>query len=206
MEREPVSVSDSERAELERLIRGRNTPQKVVLRARIVVLTADSVPTSEIMQQLQTTCPTITRWRQRYAKKGVDGLCKDATRPGRKPRITDELVREVIERTLHSTPVNGTHWSTRTMAAATGLSKATIQRLWRGHGLQPHRTETFKLSRDPQFLEKLQDVVGRYLDPPEKAIVFSVDEKSQIQALDRTQPGLPMKAGRAGTMTPRLQA
>jgi transposase len=110
-------------------------------------------------------------------------------------------VREVIERTLHSTPLNGTHWSTRTMAAATGLSKATIQRIWRAHGLQPHRTETFKLSRDPQFLEKLQDVVGLYLDPPEKAIVFSVDEKSQIQALDRTQPGLPMKKGRAGTMT-----
>jgi transposase len=201
MERVPVSVSDSERAELERLMRGRNTPQKVVLRAKIVVLTADGVPTSEIMQQLKTTCPTITRWRQRYAEKGVDGLRKDATRPGRKPRITDEQVRAVIERTLHSTPVTGTHWSTRTMAAATGLSKATIQRLWRDHGLQPHRVETFKLSRDPQFLEKLQDVVGLYLDPPEKAIVFSVDEKSQIQALDRTQPGLPMKKGRAGTMT-----
>jgi len=110
-------------------------------------------------------------------------------------------VGEVIERTLHSTPVNGTQWSTRTMAAATGLSKATIQRLWRDHGLQPHRTETFKLSRDPQFLAKLQDIVGLYLAPPEKAIVFSVDEKSQIQALDRTQPGLPMKKGRAGTMT-----
>jgi transposase len=131
----------------------------------------------------------------------VDGLRKDATRPGRKPRIGEGQVREVIERTLHSTPLNGTHWSTRTMAAATGLSKATIQRIWRAHGLQPHRTETFKLSRDPQFLEKLQDVVGLYLDPPEKAIVFSVDEKSQIQALDRTQPGLPMKKGRAGTMT-----
>jgi len=201
MERAQVRVSDGERAELERLIRGRNTPQKVVLRANIVVLTADGVPTSEIMERLKTTCPTITRWRQRYAEKGVEGLCKDATRPGRKPRIDDEQVREVIERTLHSTPVNGTHWSTRTMAAATGLSKATIQRLWSAHGLQPHRNETFKLSRDPQFLAKLEDVVGLYLDPPEKAIVFSVDEKSQIQALDRTQPGLPMKKGRAGTMT-----
>jgi len=201
MERVPVRVSDSERAELERLIRGRNTPQKVVLRARIVMLTAEGTPTGAIMQQLKTTCPTITRWRQRYAGKGVDGLCRDATRPGRKPRITDAQVGEVIERTLHSTPVNGTQWSTRTMAAATGLSKATIQRLWRDHGLQPHRTETFKLSRDPQFLAKLQDIVGLYLAPPEKAIVFSVDEKSQIQALDRTQPGLPMKKGRAGTMT-----
>jgi len=201
MERVPVRVSDSERAELERLIRGRNTPQKVVLRARIVMLTAEGTPTGAIMQQLKTTCPTITRWRQRYAGKGVDGLCRDATRPGRKPRITDAQVGEVIERTLHSTPVNGTQWSTRTMAAATGLSKATIQRLWRDHGIQPPRTETFKLSRDPQFLAKLQDIVGLYLAPPEKAIVFSVDEKSQIQALDRTQPGLPMKKGRAGTMT-----
>jgi len=183
------------------MIRGRNTPQKVVLRAKSVVLSADGVPTKAIMQQLETTCPTISRWRERFVEQGVDGLRKDATRPGRKPRISEEQVREVIERTLHSTPVNGTHWSTRTMAAATGLSKATIQRLWRDHGLQPHRTETFKLSRDPQFLEKLQDVVGLYLDPPEKAIVFSVDEKSQIQALDRTQPGLPMKKGRAGTMT-----
>jgi transposase len=201
MERVLTSVSESDRAELERLIRGRNTPQKVVLRAKIVVLTADGTPTSEIVEQLKTTYPTISRWRRRYVQKGVDGLRKDATRPGRKPRIGEGQVREVIERTLHSTPLNGTHWSTRTMAAATGLSKATIQRIWRAHGLQPHRTETFKLSRDPQFLEKLQDVVGLYLDPPEKAIVFSVDEKSQIQALDRTQPGLPMKKGRAGTMT-----
>jgi transposase len=201
MGRRQVSVSDGERAELDRLIRVRNTPQKVVMRASIVVLTADGVPTSEIMKRLKTTYPTITRWRQRYSERGVEGLCKDATRPGRKPRIDGEQVREVIERTLHSTPVSGTHWSTRTMAAATGLSKATIQRLWSAHGLQPHRSETFKLSRDPQFLSKLQDVVGLYLDPPEKAVVFSVDEKSQIQALDRTQPGLPMKKGRAGTMT-----
>jgi transposase len=201
MERVQISVSEGERAELERLIRGRNTPQKVVMRARIVLLTADGVKTSEIMEQVKTTCPTITRWRQRYAEKGVAGLCKDATRPGRKPRISEEQVQDVIERTLYSSPLNGTHWSTRTMAAATGLSKATVQRLWSNHGLQPHRVETFKLSRDPQFLQKLQDVVGIYLDPPEKAIVFSVDEKSQIQALDRTQPGLPMKKGRAGTMT-----
>jgi len=201
MDRGDVSVSDEERAELERLVRGRNTPQKVVLRARIVLLTVDGVPTGGIIERLGTTCPTITRWRQRYVAKGVAGLCKDATRPGRKPRVSGEQVRDVIQRTLHSTPVQGTHWSTRTMAEATGLSKATIQRLWRDHGLQPHRIETFKLSSDPQFLEKLHDVVGLYLDPPERAIVFSIDEKSQIQALDRTQPGLPMKKGRAGTMT-----
>jgi len=201
MKRAVVSLSDGERVELDRLIRVRNTPQKVVLRARIVVLTADGVATSEIIRRLRTSCPTITRWRQRYADKGVDGLCKDATRPGRKRRISEDQVRDVVGRTLHSTPVNRTQWSTRTMAVATGLSSATIQRIWKGHGLQPHRVETFKLSRDLQFLEKLHDVVGLYLDPPEKAIVFSVDEKSQIQALDRTQPGLPMKRGRAGTMT-----
>lgn len=196
-----INLSDDDRSALERLIRGRNTPQKVVLRAKIVALTADRVPTGEIMNRLGTTCPTITRWRRRFQEKGVAGLCKDASRPGRKPRISPEQRREVIERTLHSTPVQGTQWSTRTMAAATGLSKATIQRIWAENGLQPHRTATFKLSRDPQFLAKLEDVVGLYLDPPEKAIVFSVDEKSQIQALDRTQPGLPMKKGRAGTMT-----
>lgn len=201
MERVSVSVSDGERTELGRLIRSRGTPQKVVLRAKIVVLSADGVATSAIMQQLGTTCPTITRWRQRYAEKGVEGLCKDATRPGRKRRIGDDQVRDVIERTLHSTPVNATHWSVRTMAKVIGLSPATIQRIWADHGLQPHRVKTFKLSSDPRFLEKLQDVVGLYLDPPEKAIVFSVDEKSQIQALDRTQPGLPMKKGRAGSMT-----
>lgn len=201
MERVCVSIKEDERVELERLVRGRKTPQKVVLRAKIVLLSADGVPTSEIVKQLETTYPTITRWRQRYTEEGVDGLRKDATRPGRKPRISEGQVREVVEQTLHSTPANGTHWSTRTMAAATGLSKATVQRIWKAHGLQPHRQETFKLSGDPQFLEKLQDVAGLYLDPPEKAIVFSVDEKSQIQALDRTQPGLPMKKGRAGTMT-----
>lgn len=194
-------LSEGERAELERLIQGRNTAQKVVLRARIVLLTADDVPSSEIVERLNTTYPTITRWRRRYREQGTEGLRTDAPRSGRKPRVSAEQVSEVIERTLHSTPVNGTHWSTRKMAQATGLSKATIQRLWKQHGLRPHRVESFKLSRDPQFLAKLQDVVGLYLDPPEKAIVFSVDEKSQIQALDRTQPGLPMKKGRAGTMT-----
>lgn len=201
MKRSSGSLSDGERAELERLIRGRSTPQKVVLRASIVVLTADGVATGEIMERLRTTCPTITRWRRRFDEQGVAGLCKDATRPGRKPSISAEQVADVIHRTLHSTPLNATQWSTRTMAAVTGLSKATIQRIWKQHGLQPHRQETFKLSRDPDFLAKLQDVAGLYLDPPEKAIVFSVDEKSQIQALDRTQPGLPMKKGRAGTMT-----
>jgi len=196
-----LMVPEEDRAELERLIRGRNTPQKVVMRARIIALTADGVPTARIVRDVEASYPTITRWRKRYREQGVEGLRKDAPRPGRKPRISEEQVRNVVERTLHSTPVNATHWSTRTMAAVSGLSKATVQRIWKAHGLQPHRSETFKLSRDPHFVEKLQDVIGLYLDPPEKAIVFSVDEKSQIQALDRTQPGLPMKPGRAGTMT-----
>ena len=196
-----LRVPEEDRAELERLIRGRNTPQKVVMRARVIVMTGDGVPTARIVRELKVSYPTLTRWRKRYREQGVEGLCKDAPRPGRKPRISDEQVRDVVERTLHSTPINATHWSTRTMAAVSGLSKATVQRIWKAHGLQPHRSETFKLSRDPHFVEKLQDVIGLYLDPPEKAMVFSVDEKSQIQALDRTQPGLPMKPGRAGTMT-----
>ena len=201
MERVTVSLSDTQRTELDGLIRGRNTPQKVVLRARIVALSGDGTATSEIARQLGTTFPTITRWRQRFLAKGVSGLCKDAPRPGRKRRVSAALVEEIVERTLQSRPINATHWSVRSMAKAAGVSPATVQRIWKNHGLQPHRTEGFKLSRDPQFLAKLHDVVGLYLDPPEKAIVFSVDEKSQIQALDRSQPGLPMKKGRAGTMT-----
>jgi len=186
---------------LDQLIRNRNTPQKVALRARIVLLSADSVPTGVIMQQLGTTTPTITRWRDRYEETGMAGLLKDRSRPGRKRRIEETKVREVVERTIGEKPVHATHWSTRGLAAAVGLSPASVQRIWKAHGLKPHRFRTFKLSRDPHFVEKLQDIVGLYLNPPEHALVLSVDEKSQIQALDRTQPGLPMKQGRAGTMT-----
>lgn len=153
------------------------------------------------MRRLHTTAPTITRWRERYRVLGVGGLVSDRSRPGRRPQLSDEQVRGVVERTLQEKPPQGTHWSVRTMAEASGLSKSTVQRIWKEHGLQPHRVESFKLSRDPRFVDKLKDVVGLYLNPPEKAVVFSVDEKSQIQALDRTQPGLPMKRGRAGTMT-----
>jgi transposase len=196
-----VSVTESDRVELVRLVRGRNTPQKVVQRAKIVLLTADGVPTSAIVREVGTSYPTVTRWRARYAAAGVAGLLHDASRPGRKRRITEAQVKAVVEQTLRTTPRGATHWSTRTMAAELGLSHVTIHRIWKRHGLQPHRVETFKLSRDPHFVEKLHDVAGLYLHPPEQAIVFSVDEKSQIQALDRTQPGLPMKRGRAGTMT-----
>lgn len=201
MERICIWLSEPDRAAIERIIGDRSTPQAVVLHCKIVLLSADRVPTSQIVRQLGTTYPTVTTWRERFVAKGVEGLCKDAPRSGRPPTISQQQRQAVVDLTLHSTPINGTQWSTRTMAAATGLSRATIQRTWRAHGLQPHRTKTFKLSRDPRFVEKLEDVVGLYLDPPEKAVVFSVDEKSQIQALNRTQPGLPMKKGRAGTMT-----
>ena len=196
-----ISISDKDRMQLERIIRNRNTAQKVVLRARIVLLSADGMPTGEIMQQLRTSTPTITRWRNRYETNGMPGLLKDRSRPGRKRRVEEAKVREVVERTLQEKPSGATHWSTRSLAAVVGLSPATVQRIWKAHGLKPHRVRTFKLSRDRHFVDKLQDVVGLYLNPPEHALVLSVDEKSQIQALDRTQPGLPMKPGRAGTMT-----
>ncbi len=196
-----LNVSERDRAELERLIRNGNTSQKVVLRAGIVLLSGDRVATGEILRQLATTTPTVTRWRQRYETAGVDGLVKGKSRPGGKGRIEEGKVREVVERTLREKPPEATQWSTRSMAKAVGLSPASVQRIWKAHGLKPHLVRTFKLSRDPHFVEKLRDVVGLYLNPPEHALVLSVDEKSQIQALDRTQPGLPMKRGRAGTMT-----
>ena len=196
-----IEVSDSYREQLNQVVCNGNTPQKVALRALIVLLSADGISTGEIMHQLDTTTPTITRWRDRYETDGILGLLKDRSRPGRKRRIEETKVREVVDRTLQEKPSNATHWSTRTLAAAVGLSPASIQRIWKAHGLKPHLVRTFKLSRDPLFVEKLQDVVGLYLNPPEHAIVLSVDEKSQIQALDRSQPGLPMKRGRAGTMT-----
>ncbi len=196
-----IDLSGKNRVQLNRVVRNGNTPQKVALRARIVLLSADGIPTGEIMRQLGTTTPTISRWRDRYETDGIPGLLKDRNRPGRKRRIEDAKVREVVERTLQEKPSHATHWSTRGLAAVVGLSPASIQRIWKAHGLKPHRVRTFKLSRDPHFVEKLQDVVGLYLNPPEHAVVLSVDEKSQIQALDRTQPGLPMKPGRAGTMT-----
>ena len=196
-----LNVPRRDRIELERLARGRNTPQKIVLRARIVLLSGAGVSTGVIMAKLGVTTPTITRWRDRYEQAGVAGLLHDGRRPGRKPALSDTTVRGIVELTLRETPPAATHWSTRSMAAATGVSAATVHRIWKAHGLQPHRVETFKLSRDPDFIPKLRDVVGLYVEPPQKAMVFSVDEKSQIQALDRTQPGLPMKRGRAGTMT-----
>jgi len=196
-----INVNEKDREQLNQIVRNGNTPQKVALRSRIVLLSADGISTGEIMHQLDTTTPTITRWRERYELGGISGLLKDRSRPGRKRRIEEAKVREVVEWTLQEKPLHATQWSTRSLAAVVGLSPASIQRIWKAHGLKPHRVRTFKLSKDPHFVDKLQDIVGLYLNPPEHALVLSVDEKSQIQALDRTQPGLPMKRGRAETMT-----
>lgn len=198
---ERIGLGATERERLERLVRDRNTPQKVVWRARIVMAAADGLNAGEIAAAVGKSVLTVRRWRRRYIAKGVDGLLKDATRPSRRPPLAAEKIKQVVEMTLHERPPNATHWSLRTMAAAVGLSYSSIQRIWRAHGLKPHLTRSFKVSRDPNFVAKVEDIVGLYLDPPDKALVLSVDEKSQIQALDRTQPGLPIKKGRAGTMT-----
>jgi transposase len=195
-----LHLSDDQKAALARLVRGRNTPQQRVLRARIVLQCAEGFANHAIAKKLNINRKTVILWRTRFASEGLEGL-EDESRPGRKPAISTELVERIVNATLHDKPAAATHWSTRTLAAKFEVSKMAVQRIWKAHGLQPHRVETFKLSRDPRFVEKLRDVVGLYLNPPEHALVLSVDEKSQIQALDRSQPGLPMKKGRAGTMT-----
>jgi transposase len=165
------------------------------MRARIVTMAADGIASQDIAQVLGASRPTVQLWRQRFLALRVPGLEKDAPRPGRNPRIPPEKINAVVEATLQSTPRNATHWSTRSMAEAQGLSEASVRRIWRQHNLKPHLIETFKLSRDKRFVEKLHDVVGLYLNPPDKALVLCVDEKSQIQALDRTQPLLPLRPG-----------
>jgi transposase len=198
---EQIGISAADRERLERLVRDRNTPQKVVWRARIVLLASDGLTAEGIAAAVNKSLLTVRRWRRRFVAKGMDGLLKDATRPSRVKPLAPEKIKQVVHMTLHAKPPNATHWSLRSMAAAAGLSYSSVQRIWRAHGLKPHLVETFKVSRDKNFAAKVEDVVGLYLDPPDRALVFCVDEKSQIQALDRTQPGLPMKKGRAGTMT-----
>lgn len=190
-----LSLDASHRQALEVLAKAGSTPQKLALRARIILLAGAGVPNLVIASQLGTSRPTVLLWRKRFAQQGCPGLLKDAQRPGRKKSIAPEVVQRIVEATLRTTPRGATHWSTRTLAKAQGLSRMTVQRIWKQHGLQPHRVQTFKLSRDPSFVEKLRDVVGLYLDPPDKALVLSVDEKSQIQALDRTAPLLPLRPG-----------
>jgi transposase len=197
----PIVLSASERQVLEGWVRAPSTPQAVAQRARLILMAADRLTNTRIAQELGISRPTVLQWRERFAAGGSPALTRIEPGRGRKPVIPAEKVRAIVEATLHTTPPGQTHWSCRTMARAQDVSPATVQRIWDAHGLQPHRVERFKLSRDPLFVEKLTDVVGLYLNPPDRAIVLCVDEKSQIQALDRTQPGLPMKRGRAGTMT-----
>lgn len=190
-----IWLSPAERATLEGLVSGRNTPQKLVWRARIVLLSADGIGTMTIVRLVGKSKVTVWRWQERYLAKGIAGLRRDATRPGRKPPLSAEVIERVVHKTLHETPEAATHWSIRKMARAVGLSYTSVQRIWKAHGLKPHLVKTFKLSNDEHFVEKVRDIVGLYLDPPDKALVLSVDEKSQIQALDRTQPVLPMLPG-----------
>ncbi len=170
-------------------------------RARVLLLAADGVSNSEIAEVVGVSRPTVLAWRGQFEVVGLKEFGRVAKGRGRKPSIPEAKIAEIVELTLHSKPADATHWSCRSMAKATGVSPATVQRIWAARGLQPHRVQTFKLSHDPRFEEKLIDVVGLYLNPPEQAVVLCMDEKSQIQALDRTQPSLPLKPGRAGTMT-----
>jgi transposase len=185
----PIELSPEQRTALEGMARQRSLPLRVVERARIVLLAADGLENKQIAQRLHTTQEKAARWRKRFLAGGITALQKDAPRPGKPRTITDQKVNKVVEMTLHRKPANATHWSTRSMARAAGISEASVRRIWRAHGLKPHRVRTFKLSRDPEFSEKLEDIVGLYLSPPEHAMVLCADEKSQIQALDRTQPG-----------------
>src|SRR6201982_3567279 len=196
-----IELSSEQRTTLQRLARQRSAPARVVERARVVLLAAEGLENKQIVRRMGITPEKAARWRKRFLAGGIAALQKDAPRPGRTRTITDRRVKKVVEMTLHQKPANATHWSTRTMAAAAGISEASVRRILRAHGLKPHQVRSFKLSRDPEFTEKLEDIVGLYLNPPEHALVLCADEKSQIQALDRTQPGLPMKKGRCGTMT-----
>jgi len=194
-------MTSEQRRTLEAWVNAKTTPQRVVFRSRVCLSAADGQSNNAISKDLGISRPTVLLWRARFKKLGPAGIGEDASH-GRSSRRTDDAtVKMIIGRTLQTHPSDATHWSTRTMVKAVGVSHATVARVWEAHGLQPHRIETFKLSKDKHFVEKLTDVVGLYLNPPDKALVLCVDEKSQIQALDRTQPGLPMKKGRCGTMT-----
>ena len=198
----PIVLREETRRDLERNARGRLIASRVVMRSRIVLLAAKGLQNLDIAEQMQIAPRTVNRWRERFLKLGIPGLLKDAPRPGRTPSISATVVAQVIEKTTQSSPANATHWSRSTMAREMGISDSTVGRIWRANGLKPHRVDSFKVSNDPEFANKLEAIVGLYLNPPEHALVLSVDEKSQIQALDRTQPGLPMKKGRGTTMTP----
>ena len=196
-----VAVSAADRRRLAAIVADRNSPQKHVWRAQIVLLTTEGCGTAEIMRRANASKTTVWRWQERYMMEGVAGLLRDKTRPARIPPLTAEVEAAVVSRTLAEPSGETTHWTATAMARLSGISVSSVQRIWHRHGLQPHRTRQFKLSNDPQFAAKLHDIVGLYVDPPAHAVVLSIDEKSQIQALDRTRPGLPLKQGRCGTMT-----
>lgn len=190
----PLTVTDEERETLERWVRRRKTAQGLALRARVVLECAQGKTNTCVAAELRISRPTVGKWRGRFLKRRLEGLL-DEPRPGAPRKISDEDVERVVTLTLETTPADATHWSTRSMARRCGLSRSTINRIWRAFGLQPHRTETFKLSADPLFIEKVRDIVGLYLNPPDRALLLCVDEKTQIQALDRTRPLLPMRPG-----------
>jgi transposase len=196
-----ITLTDEDRATLTKWSRGRSTPARLVQRAKIVLAAAEGRQNKDVAAELGCTRRTVGTWRNRFAEAGLAGIEQDAPRGGRPTTVRDEKEAEIIRRTTRETPPNATQWSVRSMARAVGTSKDTVQRVWRDNGLQPHRTKTFKVSNDPRFVEKLMDVVGLYLNPPEHALVLSCDEKSQIQALDRTQKSLPIYPGRLRTLT-----
>ena len=197
----PLAISDEQREVLETLAKSQSAEHRVVQRARVLLLAGDGVSNSEISEVAGVSRPTVLAWRGQFEKDGLVGFGQVAKGRGRKPSISDEKVAEIVDLTLHSKPEGQTHWSCRSMAKHVGVSPASVQRIWSARGLKPHLVKTFKLSNDRHFDEKLIDVVGLYLNPPDQAVVLCVDEKSQVQALDRTQPSLPMKKGRAGTTT-----
>jgi transposase len=197
----PVELTEDQDRTLQQWARARSLPARQVERARVVLLAAARKQDLEIAAEIGISNQKAARWRKRFLKMGLAGLEKDAPRSGRTPSITLAKVQEVVRKTTQERPSNATHWSTRTMAVAAGLSEKSVRRIWHKHGLKPHLSRTFKVSNDPEFVEKLEAIIGLYLNPPEHAIVLCADEKSQIQALDRTQPGLPLKKGRCGTMT-----
>jgi transposase len=193
-----IKLSNEQRSELERRVRSQTIDARVARRARIVLLAAEGVGNHEIARRMEISRGQVISWRRRFAQGGVAAIDGDLPRSGRKRRID---AAEIVRLTTQTTPKGATHWSTRTLAAKMGISDTTIHKVWKAHGLKPHLVETFKVSRDPKFAEKLEDIVGLYLSPPEHALVLCCDEKSQVQALDRTQPGLPLKKGKAATMT-----
>lgn len=196
-----IRLRPEDRERLEAVVADRNSPQKHVWRARIILLLADGLGPRAVQRLTGKSQPTIRRWRERFLAEGVAGLRRDKTRPPGTAPLPRATVERVVAMTLSGVPANATHWSARRLAKAMGIGHTSVQRIWTAHGLKPHLVATFKLSPDPEFAAKLEDIVGLYLNPPAHALVLSVDEKSQIQALDRTQPGLPMKKGRLGTMT-----